>query len=249
MSLRQGSLRRLGRGLGFLRPHQLRLRRERCAICAFPWQIRLQNAEMGVRCLRCGASAVTQSLADVLGQLPLDLSHADTYELSAQGPLVSYLRQRCRSLTLSEYFPDLALGSIRDGIQCQDVQALTFADASFDLCTSTEVFEHVEDDLAGFGEIHRVLRPGGWLVFTVPLHAHGPTQERTALENGVRKNILPPEYHADRYRGAHVFCYRNYGPDIIDRLHQCGFEHAQIRTPQRRLFGFARAVICAQKAR
>jgi ubiquinone/menaquinone biosynthesis C-methylase UbiE len=32
------------------------------------------------------------------------------------------------------------------------VQRLSFADASFDLCTSTEVFEHVPDDRAGLRE-------------------------------------------------------------------------------------------------
>ena len=44
-----------------------------------------------------------------------------------------------------------------------------YGDASFDLCTSTEVFEHMPDDLNGFSEIRRVLRPGGRFVFTVLL--------------------------------------------------------------------------------
>jgi hypothetical protein len=41
----------------------------------------------------------------------------------------------------SEYFNEVAPGAWRDGVQCQDVQRLTFADASFDVCTSTEVFD------------------------------------------------------------------------------------------------------------
>lgn len=231
-----------------LRPAQLRLRREACPLCQFPLLVRLRAEEMGVRCPRCGASAVTQSLVDVLDQLGLDLAHSKVYELSAQGALVKYLRQRCRSLTLSEYFDGVTPGDWHDGIRCQDVQALTHADASFDLCTSTEVFEHVEDDAAGFREMLRVLRPGGHLVFTVPLDTSQPTVERTALENGVRKNLLPPEYHADRYRGEQVFCYRTYGADIVDRLRESGFAQAEIRMPRPTLFGFARPVVCARKA-
>ena len=242
------NLDRARRALGMLRPAQLRLRREACSLCRFPLLVRLRAEEMGVRCPRCGASAVTQSLVDVLDQLELDLAHSKVYELSAQGALVKFLRRRCRSLTLSEYFDGISPGDWHDGIRCQDVQALTHADASFDLCTSTEVFEHVEDDAAGFREMLRVLRPGGHLVFTVPLDTGQPTVERTAVENGVRRNILPPEYHADRYRGAQVFCYRTYGVDIVDRLRESGFAEAQIRMPRSTLFGFARPVVCARKA-
>ncbi len=238
---------RFTRAVSLLRPRELRLARESCALCRFPVLLRLRDEEMGVRCPRCGASAVTQSLVDVLTDSAPDLGRIDAYELSAQGPLAGFLRHRCRSLTLSEFFPGVAPGAWHAGIQCQDVQALSHADASFDLCTSTEVFEHVEDDLAGFREIHRVLRPAGWFVFTVPLDLHGTTVERTTIENGVRRDRLPPEYHADRYRGARVFCYRNYGIDIIDRLRQAGFDDAGIRQPRRRLFGHARAVVWARR--
>lgn len=48
------------------------------------------------------------------------------------------------------------------------VDALPFADASFDTVLSTEVWEHVENSLAAARETFRVLRPGGRLVITVP---------------------------------------------------------------------------------
>jgi SAM-dependent methyltransferase len=38
----------------------------------------------------------------------------------------------------------------------------------FDLVTAIDVLEHIPDDAAGLREIHRVLRPGGTVVITVP---------------------------------------------------------------------------------
>lgn len=50
------------------------------------------------------------------------------------------------------------------------VTALDFADESFDLVTALDVIEHVENDRQAFAEISRVLRPGGRLLISVPLH-------------------------------------------------------------------------------
>ncbi len=57
-----------------------------------------------------------------------------------------------------------------------DVRALPFADASFDVVCALDVVEHVEEDEAVFGEIRRVLVPGGSLVLSTPLHAASWTE-------------------------------------------------------------------------
>jgi SAM-dependent methyltransferase len=114
-------------------------------------------------------------------------------------------------------------------VLCQDVQQLTFPDASFDVCTSTEVFEHVADDARGFREIRRVLRAGGAFVFTVPLGDAEATVERAESQGGRIVHLLPPEYHGDRIRGRdRVLAFRNYGRDIVERLRTAGFAHARI---------------------
>ncbi|HUG09896.1 MAG TPA: class I SAM-dependent methyltransferase [Opitutaceae bacterium] len=51
-----------------------------------------------------------------------------------------------------------------------EITALPFDDESFDLVTAFDVIEHVEDDLRVFGELTRVLKPDGHLLFSVPLH-------------------------------------------------------------------------------
>ena len=53
-------------------------------------------------------------------------------------------------------------------VQEMDATRLAFADATFDLVFSFNVFEHLRDPAAAFAEIARVLRPGGmaYLSFT-----------------------------------------------------------------------------------
>lgn len=232
-----------------MRPMQLRATQNTCPLCGFGIAVRLCDSDIGVRCLRCGASAVAQSLGAVITSLAVDLAGSCVYELSAQGPIVDFLHARARQLITSELLDGVPVGETRAGIRCENVESLTFADRTFDLCTSTEVFEHVADDAAGFGEIHRVLKPGGYLVMTVPLSDAAQTLERTAVIDGRRVNTLPAEYHADRFRGTRVFCYRNYGRDILERVRRAGFVRADLVRPELRLFGHARCVIVAEKAR
>src|SRR6266576_7288 len=47
-------------------------------------------------------------------------------------------------------------------------ESLPFEDASFDLVTGLDVVEHLDDDIAGLGEMRRVLRSGGRAVLFVP---------------------------------------------------------------------------------
>jgi SAM-dependent methyltransferase len=54
------------------------------------------------------------------------------------------------------------------GVVLGDAATLPFADATFDLVMSTDVWEHVDDDAAAAREAFRVCRPGGRLLVAVP---------------------------------------------------------------------------------
>ena len=157
------------------------------------------------------------------------------YELSSRGPLFEYFREKSKKLTHSEFFPGTAPGDYRNGVQCQDVQNLTYQDGCFDICTSTEVFEHVPNDTQGFSEICRVLKPSGVFVFTVPLAIDDKTVKRAELSSaGVINHLLPPEYHNDPTHSYEpVLAFRNYGYDVLDRLLIAGFKSAALRNPGR----------------
>jgi SAM-dependent methyltransferase len=233
--------------LALLEPRALAARPFRCPNCGPSVLARFAAHPVGVRCVRCAASAITLSLISILLDVRPGFRTDAVYELAARGPLVEFLRTRVRHLTCSEYFDDVPPGERRDGVVCEDVQDLTFADASFDVCTSTEVFEHVADDRRAFREVRRVLKPGGLLLFTVPLRGEPATVERARLEGGQVVHLLPPEYHGDRIRGRHnVLAFRNYGHDITDRLLASGFSHATINGRLQHAFlGHGSAVVVA----
>ena len=82
------------------------------------------------------------------------------------------------------------------GVLRGDATRLPFADASFDKVITSEVLEHVQDDVAAIAEMIRVLRPGGTFAATVP--AWGPEKVNWMLSD---------EYHAPAAVGGHVRIY------------------------------------------
>ena len=204
-----------------------------CNLCGFP-VVRLHPGLAGRRCLRCLSTVLHRAVGRVLQALALEPT-LTVYELSSRGALCRYLRRTFREVTVSELFDDVPAGAFRGSVQCQDVERLTFPDAAFDLVTSTEVFEHVADDARAFREVRRVLRPGGRLVFTVPLAEVPRTLERAVRTRGGIVHLLPPEYHHDRLRGRRrVLAFRTYGLDIVERLARAGFDASIARIDEAR---------------
>ncbi len=52
-----------------------------------------------------------------------------------------------------------------------ETSALPFCDGTFELVCAFDVMEHTEDDRPVFGEVSRVLKEGGFFIFSIPLHA------------------------------------------------------------------------------
>jgi len=211
---------------------KLKVRWLPCPICGNHFHVHLGDELIWRRCVKCGASEITQALAFVVKNECPELSQLSIYEMSSRGRFVNWLRAQSGSLVTSEYMPDVANGEMHGGVRCEDVQKLTFADASFDLVTSTEVFEHVADDAAGFSQVRRVLRPGGKFIFTACIGGAADTVERARIVDGNTEHLLEPEYHGDPFLdGGQVLCLRNYGADIVHRLREAGFSRARLVRP------------------
>jgi SAM-dependent methyltransferase len=77
-----------------------------------------------------------------------------------------------------------------------DATGLPFADASFDCVVTSEVLEHIDNDVAALSELARVLKPGGTFAATVP--SWFPEKINWMLSD---------EYHAPFVVGGHVRIY------------------------------------------
>lgn len=81
----------------------------------------------------------------------------------------------------------------------EDIERLSFSDASYAMVVCNHVLEHVADDQKGLNECARVLKPGGVAVFTLPgnFDTYATWQFTTPDANG---------HH------------RHYGMDIIEKM-------------------------------
>jgi len=77
-----------------------------------------------------------------------------------------------------------------------DATKLPFADGTFDRVITSEVLEHIQDDVTAISELARVLRDGGTLACTVP--SWWPEKINWMLSD---------EYHAPKSVGGHVRIY------------------------------------------
>lgn len=130
------------------------------------------------------------------------------------------LRKVCQNYTCSHYYQELPPGEIhpKDGIRCENMEALTFQDESFDLFISQDVMEHIFNPEKAFKEIARVLKPGGAHIFTVPLINKEKTSERWASRdnNGRIINHHEPEYHGNPISKKGSLVTMHWGYDIAE---------------------------------
>jgi hypothetical protein len=151
-------------------------------------------------------------------------SNARIYMTEQVTPLFDLMSTRFPNLTGSEFLPGETLGSVKDGIRCEDLSRLTFDDEQFDLVISFDVLEHVPDYHAALREIVRVLKPGGRLLMTAPitLKSYKSTVRARIIDDGTLVHICPPEYHGNPL-GPPSLCFTSFGFDLIEDMRYSGF--------------------------
>ena len=113
-----------------------------------------------------------------------------------------------------------------------DATRAPLASDSFDAALCIHTLEHIEEDRVAIRELHRVLKPGGWAIVSVPLNLNGPTYEDSTVTD-------PDDREREFGERGHV---RLYGLDIEERLRDAGFSVSLDRADQipdvtRRRFG------------
>jgi SAM-dependent methyltransferase len=96
-----------------------------------------------------------------------------------------------------------------------NVLDIPFQDNQFDVAMCNHVFEHVDDDAKAMSEFFRVLKPGGWAIFQVPVDN---TREDTYEDWSITD---PAEREKHFWQHDHV---RLYGKDYGKRLANAGFD-------------------------
>lgn len=217
-----------------------------CSLCGYRGLFKFEN-KRSVRsdysCASCRADVRHRDLAAVILDefargLYTNLAHlvrderfkgTRIYEASLRGPFIKYFR-KVSFYKQSYYWPDLALGESRDGIQCEDLRALTFDDNLFDLVVTSDVFEHIFDPDRAFEEIFRVLRSGGVHIFSIPFNwpVASRSQTRSLEVDGQEEHVLPPQYHVAG-DGSQSLVVTDWGADIVDRLEAIGYRVSVVR--------------------
>lgn len=195
----------------------------RCARCKASLRYRGQADAI----LRCYSTNGCTSLAEIVDER--DFAALSFWEPGVLGPFRAYF-ERMPHYVVSDFWPDVPPGDRREGVRCEDLMALTFAAGSFDLVVTSDIFEHVRKPYVGFAEVHRVLRPGGRHIFSIPVQEpmRTATVERVDTSDDHDVYILEPRYHVGPKHSQHIV-YNDFGRDLLGNVDELGFDTEVIR--------------------
>lgn len=176
-----------------------------------------------LRCARCLSIPRERCLMEVIGSLRPNWRELEIHESSPGGRGASKTLACATGYTSSQYLDGVPLGGEVDGTRCEDLSRLTFADESFDLLVTQDVFEHVFEPASVLAETARVLRPGGAHIATFPWYPHlAKTRERARLVGGEVQHLLEPEYHRSPVNGGASLVTLDWGADVFEHAHAAG---------------------------
>lgn len=154
------------------------------------------------------------------------------FDAGASAYPIPTLLERCGwiDLSASTWKPGRAPGeALGPRTTNQNLEGLTFADASFDIVLTSDVMEHVRLEQRAHEQVRRVLKPGGIYLFTVPHFRDRTTIDRVKIVDPADPSrdvdVLPREYHGDaNAEDGRALAYRSFGIDLDEKLRGLGFE-------------------------
>ncbi|MEM7238526.1 MAG: class I SAM-dependent methyltransferase, partial [Pseudomonadota bacterium] len=176
------------------------------------------NRQQGELCEACGANlrqiALSDALLDawgseaVLRETVARSGHVDLLDVNGAEPISSVLSGIPGYVRVN--YPDV------------DMQYLGFEDASFDAVIHSDTLEHIPNPVQALIECRRVLRPGGYLCYTVPIVVGRMTRGRAGLQ---------PSYHGNPAMGQDDFVvHTEFGADAWTHLAHAGFRRIRLHT-------------------
>lgn len=180
------------------------------------------DRQQGLRCQQCGSNLRTMALALAICRC---YGHC--------GPFVQFISEpdtrRLRILEVNEaggltQFLSTLPGHVIGRYPQLDIMRIPYSSSSFDLVVHSDTLEHVTRPVVALSECLRVLNPGGYCVFTIPVIVDRMTRSRAGL---------PVSYHGDpNERSADFAVQTEYGCDAWKHLILAGFKECRLITPE-----------------
>lgn len=181
------------------------------------------------KCIRCKSNLRYRLIAKHLKTVS-NIENKVVVDLDPYSPLYPLLK-RSQNYIRTFYSTDVQLGSTNDeGVRCEDITNLTFEDSSVDIIISSDVLEHVDDFPAALKESERVLKPGGFHLFSVPtlsgkntdgtaINSEKTVKRATVISNGTIEHYLPPQYHGDPLNPENgILAFWSFGLDLPQKF-------------------------------
>jgi SAM-dependent methyltransferase len=189
------------------------------------WQLSRTEADytdiqQGLGCGACSANLRSMVLAAAICEQFANTGTLQQWAISPSGQSATLLEiNEAGSLT-----PHLSIvpGHRMACYPDVDMHALPFEDDSFDVVVHSDTLEHVSNPVHALGECRRVLRPGGFLAFTVPVIVGRLSRSRLGL---------PPSFHGDpAQRRPDFLVHTEFGADMWTFVIEAGFQSATLHT-------------------
>lgn len=174
-------------------------------------------------CSNCGASTRERGLWAVL------LEHYGERARSAKEVVLEHHFSSLRTLELNRLNAGHRYLSSVPGLTYaeypeEDIQALSYADETFDLLITSDTLEHVPDFRLGLKETRRVLRAGGRHVLTVPLRPDLPTSQDRSGMDSIYHGTPPGPLSFLRPPTEDMVARHDFALDFVDEVRNAGFE-------------------------
>jgi SAM-dependent methyltransferase len=185
-------------------------------------------------CDQCGSIPRERALMHVIQNRYPNWRNLAIHESSpiSRGASIK-LAQQCSFHTVSQYDPSLGFGNAHPvaGYRSENLEKQTFPDEAFDLVVTQDVFEHVFDAPAAFGEVARTLRPGGAHIFTTPLvNKAKPSEKWASMSEAEIIYHHPPEYHGNPMSAEGSLVTWHWGADIVTHIRNASELNTEIIT-------------------
>ncbi|MDR0779640.1 MAG: class I SAM-dependent methyltransferase [Pseudomonadales bacterium] len=163
-------------------------------------------------CLHCRSIPRQRHLQHILDTRFVGWENLTIHESS---PSNDFVARWCQQYSASQYFDGVKSGEWVNGVHCENLECLSFNDNSIDIFITQDVFEHVFHPELAVREIHRVLKPGGAHVFTVPkLSTAERSEPRARLSAGGIDYLKEASYHGNPVGDGKALVTWDYGADF-----------------------------------